>query len=156
MYSDISPSLLVHGQNKFSQYRALRTTLLDVDRDPLLQGLNAESFDLVLAANVIHATPDIRRSVGHLRRVLRPGGYLILIETVAPSRVADCTVGLFDGWWCSRDTALRDGYPVISMWQWEELLRDEGFRVAILPVGNREQLSQVSVAVLVAVRLGAV
>jgi len=155
VYSDISPSFLAHGLQKFSQCAALRAMTLDIDKDPATQGLNDESFDLVLGANVVHATPDIRRSIRHLRRALRTGGHLVLVETVAPSRVADCTVGLFDGWWSFRDSTLRDGYPVLSMQQWQELLREEGFRVAVMPVGNQDGSSQTSVAILIAVKLGA-
>lgn len=154
VYTDISPSFLAHAQRKFSASPALRTRLLDIDRDPLTQGLSEESFDVVVGSNVVHASPDVRRSIRHLRRLLVPGGHLILVETVLPSRFADCTVGLFDGWWSFRDPALRHDYPLLSSRQWQELLQEEGFRCAVADVGAREGQAPTGIAVLIASRPG--
>lgn len=154
VYTDISPSFLTHAQHKFAAHSALRTRLLDIDRDPLAQGLSEESFDVVVGSNVVHASPDVRRSIRHLRRTLVPGGHLILVETVLPSRFADCTVGLFDGWWSFRDPALRHDYPLLSARQWQELLREEGFRSAVVNVGQRDGAAETGIAVLVATRPG--
>jgi SAM-dependent methyltransferase len=154
VYSDLSPSFLAHGQRKFARYAALETMIVDIDRDPMTQGLEDESFDLIVGSNVVHATPDIRRSIRHLRHSLRAGGQLVLVETVAPSRFADCTVGLLDGWWSFRDPQLRKGYPLLSMIQWQAVLREEGFRAAVVPVGYHGTSSPTSVAVLVAEKEG--
>ena len=150
VYSDVSSSFLAHGQKKFGACAALHTMILDIDKDPAAQGLQEGSFDVVVAANVIHASPDLRRSIRHLRRTLREGGHLVLVETVAPNRFADCTVGLLDGWWSFRDADLRDGYPLLSMQQWQVLLREEGFEVAVVPVGNRGDAADTGTAIVIA------
>ncbi len=154
VYTDISPSFLAHAQQKFAAHAALRTRLLDIDRDPLTQGISEESFDVVVGSNVVHATPDLRRSIRHLRRALVPGGHLILVETITPSRFADCTVGLFDGWWSFADPSLRHDYPLLSSRQWQELLGEEGFRSAVVNVGQREGAAETGIAILVATRPG--
>ena len=51
-------------------------------RDPQAQGYPRESFDIVLGYNVVHATPHIEETVGHLRNLLAPGG-LLVIRTAA-------------------------------------------------------------------------
>jgi phosphatidylethanolamine/phosphatidyl-N-methylethanolamine N-methyltransferase len=38
----------------------------------------AGAFDAVIAANVLHLVPDLRGALGALRRVLRPGGRIIV------------------------------------------------------------------------------
>ena len=64
----------------------------------------AGSFDVVIAANVIHATSDLRRTLGQVRQLLAPGGLLVMLEVTAPQRWFDLTVGLTDGWWAFTDT----------------------------------------------------
>jgi phosphatidylethanolamine/phosphatidyl-N-methylethanolamine N-methyltransferase len=38
----------------------------------------AASFDVVVAANVLHLVPDIERALASLRRVLKPGGVIVV------------------------------------------------------------------------------
>ena len=49
---------------------------------------NPESFDAVVAANVLHLVPDLERALTSLRRVLKPGGVL-----VAPTYLHRQTLG---------------------------------------------------------------
>ena len=44
------------------------------------QGLDPASFDVVIAFDVLHATPNIQRTLGTLRDMLLPGGHLAIIE----------------------------------------------------------------------------
>ena len=46
--------------------------LLDIENDPLQQGFESGSYDIVIAANVLHATADLRRTLAHIRAVLAP------------------------------------------------------------------------------------
>jgi len=56
-------------------------------RDIYALGYPAESFDAVVAGNVLHLVPDLDGALGALRGVLRPGGKL-----VAPTFVHDETL----------------------------------------------------------------
>ncbi len=40
---------------------------LMLTRDPSSQGFEPGSYDLILATNVIHATPNLRRSLSNIR-----------------------------------------------------------------------------------------
>lgn len=134
VYTDVDPLSLSHGREKFGRHPFVTTRILDICGDPQAQGLDAGQFDLVVAANVLHATPDLRRSLSNVRWLLREDGYLLTVETIRPSRFADCTVGLLDGWWSFTDPALRRDYPLISGAAWHHLLDEEGFDAAIAPV----------------------
>ncbi len=127
-FTDLSPLFLERASAQFAaQYPFLRTGMLDLERDPLAQGFEAAAFDIVIAANVVHATADLRQALEHVRRLLAPGGLLFLLEGVAPERWVDLTFGLTEGWWRFTDTALRPQYSLIDRQQWLATLAAAGF-----------------------------
>jgi SAM-dependent methyltransferase len=52
--------------------------VLFVETDLQRPGLRAGSFDVVYSAGVLHHTPDPRASFGHLARLARPGGIIVV------------------------------------------------------------------------------
>ncbi len=129
VYTDMSDVFLAHAQQKFGAYGFLRYGRLDIERDPLEQGYAASSFDVVVAANVLHATRDLRRTLDHVRALLTPGGVLVLSETTTHPHYFDITTGLVEGWQ-SFDDDLRGDHPLIDAPRWETLLRERGFAQA--------------------------
>ncbi len=126
-FTDISPAFTLRARQRFGSYPFLRAQPFDVEVDPAVQGLTAGAFDVVIAANVIHATADLRRTLAHIRQLLAPGGLLAMIEVTQPSRWVDLTFGLTDGWWKFTDRDLRPDYPLLSRQAWLDLLAGEGF-----------------------------
>jgi NADPH:quinone reductase-like Zn-dependent oxidoreductase/NAD(P)-dependent dehydrogenase (short-subunit alcohol dehydrogenase family)/acyl carrier protein len=118
----------------------------DLERDIGTQGLEDGHYDLIIAANVIHATADLRTSLARIHRLLKPNGLLALMEVVKPQRWFDLTVGLTAGWWAFTDLDLRPDYPTLTADSWHELLTECGFDVAVAqptalwPSGAREAL----------------
>ena len=47
--------------------RSSDAALLDIERDPLEQGFEAGGYDIVIAANVLHATADLQKTLAHIR-----------------------------------------------------------------------------------------
>ena len=127
LFTDVSPVFLDHAAEAFAGTQFLRRALLDIERDPHAQGFAADSADVVIAANVLHATADLRQAVRHTLHMLAPGGLLILLEGVAPERWVDLSFGLTEGWWRFTDTDLRSNYPLLSRDTWSALLESEGF-----------------------------
>src|SRR5262249_4705816 len=91
------------------------------------QGFGGRQFDLVIAANVLHATLDLRQTLRHVRQLLAPGGLLLLLENTARSAWVDVIWGLTPGWWRFADHDLRPAYPLLSESQWHGLLEESGF-----------------------------
>jgi NADPH:quinone reductase-like Zn-dependent oxidoreductase/SAM-dependent methyltransferase len=134
LFTDVSPTFTSRAAERFQAWSFLRTRPLDLERDPIEQRLGAGVFDIVIAANVVHATRDIRRTLERCRRVLAPGGLLVLVEVTAPQRWIDITFGLTDGWWHFTDRDLRPRYPLLSSSRWRDLLEEMGFdEVATIP-----------------------
>jgi microcystin synthetase protein McyG len=136
-FTDLSPLFLERGAEQFKQYPFIRYSLLDVERDPVTQDFQRGQYDVVIAANVLHATADLRRSVEHVHGLLASGGMLLLIEGVEPERWVDLTFGLTEGWWSFTDTQLRPDYPLIARETWCDMLRQLGFTdVGTFPDGQ--------------------
>jgi NAD(P)-dependent dehydrogenase (short-subunit alcohol dehydrogenase family)/acyl carrier protein/protein-L-isoaspartate O-methyltransferase len=135
-FTDVSALFVEQAEQQFAGPPFVRHALFDVERDPVSQGFKLGEYDVVIAANVLHATADLRRSVEHARNLLAPGGLLLMLEGVGPERWVDLTFGMTEGWWRFADS-LRTDYPLISRDAWRETLCELGFEdVAVLPDGT--------------------
>jgi thioester reductase-like protein len=84
---------------------------------------------LVIAIDVIHATPDLRSTLRNVQTLLRPGGWFVLGEIDTPFLLlVDMVFGLTDGWWSFQDHDLRPDYPLLRRNQWLTLLEETGFQ----------------------------
>ncbi|PYI24172.1 S-adenosyl-L-methionine-dependent methyltransferase, partial [Aspergillus violaceofuscus CBS 115571] len=77
--------ILSEARDRFQQQHNMEFDLLDITRDPIPQGLREGRYDLVIATNVFHATPNLRETLQHVRKLLAPGGYL-LFQELCPGR----------------------------------------------------------------------
>ncbi len=74
MFTDVSPRFTAHAQHKFAQYPFVQYRTLDIERDPIEQGFDAHSFDLIIASDVLHATQDLRKTLDRVKQLLGSGG----------------------------------------------------------------------------------
>lgn len=148
-FTDVSPSFFSKYGPDSSQYPFVDFRLLDITKPANEQGFEPGSFDIVIATNVLHATPDIRTTLTHTRALLAPGGHLLLNE-LNRSPGPSLLFGMTKGWWEPAD-GMRIGGPLIEPRKWPQLLRDQGFsEVAALteaPAGATEvQVAFIAVA----------
>ncbi|MFZ4850519.1 MAG: SDR family NAD(P)-dependent oxidoreductase, partial [Caldilinea sp.] len=131
LFTDIGASFLRNAAERFASYPFVRYQPLDIEQDPASQGFRAHQADLVVAANVLHATSDLGQTLDHVHQLLLPGGQLLLIEATERRRWIDLTFGLTDGWWRYADE--RQGHPLLSAEGWRQQLSAHGFvDVAVL------------------------
>lgn len=128
-YTDISPGFFENARSLFHEHLPKMTfKTLDVERDPVEQGYEEESFDLIIASNVLHATKVLANTLQNCRRLLRPGGQLLMMEITSAEetvRLGFITAGL-PGWWLGRADG-RVHAPTISEAQWHRTLAENGF-----------------------------
>jgi acyl transferase domain-containing protein/acyl-CoA synthetase (AMP-forming)/AMP-acid ligase II/NAD(P)-dependent dehydrogenase (short-subunit alcohol dehydrogenase family)/acyl carrier protein/SAM-dependent methyltransferase len=124
--TDVSPLFTALAREKFADYPFVRHEVLDIERPPEEQGFPNGAYDVVLAANVLHATRDLRRSVGHAAGLLADGGLLVLLEGTRAQRWLDLIFGLTEGWWRFDDAPLRTAHPLLSATAWQDLLTECG------------------------------
>ncbi len=131
VFTDIARVFLHKAKARFQNYPFVRYCLLDIEQEPALPDNGPDGYDLIIAANVLHATKDLSQTLTHIQQLLHPGGMLVLLEGTAPVRWLDLVFGLTDGWWRFADHSLRPSYPLISASQWEALLKEHGFSEAV-------------------------
>jgi acyl transferase domain-containing protein/acyl carrier protein len=138
VFTDLTSHFLARAERRFHRFGCMRYQILDLEKSPAEQGFGAHAFDLVLAANVLHATSDVRRSLSHIKQLLAPNGMLLVLEIDHPSRWVDLIFGLTKGWWLFADKDLRPSYPLLSGARWVQVLEEEGFNdcAAVSDVGG--------------------
>ena len=127
VFTDISAGFLGEAEERFGGADAgMSYRVLDIERDPEEQGFAAHRHDLVVAANVLHATRNLEESLAHCRRLLAPSGMLVLLEGVEARAWLDLTFGMLPGWW-RFDDGYREGHPLASPSVWRRALSASGF-----------------------------
>ena len=135
VFTDVSRLFLNNAQDRFRNYPFIDYRLLDIEQPPQSQGFCAHEFNVVLAANVLHATRDLAETLGNVKQLLAPNGLLMLLEGTARRSWIDLVFGLTEGWWRFEDRALRPNHPLLGDRQWIGLLENQGFvdSVSICP-----------------------
>ncbi|MEU2103549.1 SDR family NAD(P)-dependent oxidoreductase [Nocardia sp. NPDC019255] len=127
-YTDVSHSFVAHGRRTFGARAHVRFGVLDIETDPVAQGFPAHEADLVICANVLHATRSIDVTLRNIRRLLTPGGVLACTEATTDLEVLALTFGLLEGWHAYRDPGARIPHsPLLSEAQWLEAMTAAGF-----------------------------
>ncbi len=141
-FTDVTRIFNRKAKDRFARYPFVEYRLLDIEKDPLSQGYETGSFDIVLAANVLHATADLAVTLKHIRKLMAPGGLLLLVEGTAVRGWIDLIFGVIEGWWKFQDHQLRPDYPLMPADQWKAVLKENDFHdpVSITPVPVKEAL----------------
>ncbi len=127
VFTDISPAFLTRAREAFEAHAQVQYRLLDIEIDPQSQGFEPGSFDIIVAANALHATRDLSQTLSHVNTLLAPGGSLLLLEGTCPQPWLDLTFGLTEGWWRFGDHVLRPDYPLLRPAQWQAVMQANGF-----------------------------
>ena len=127
-FTDVSPVFLHEAEARLAGTPLdVSFRRLDIEQAPQAQGFLPGVFDVVVAANVLHATADLPRTLGHVRSLLAPGGVLVLIGSVARRAWIDLSFGMTEGWWRFDDAALRHDHALLGSGAWIDLLASAGF-----------------------------
>lgn len=118
-YSDESTASLEDARQRFSEHQhRMNFICLDVNQELITQGLQSASYDVVFAAGALLGAKEINAVLQNLRRVLTPGGHLVLHDINAADRFEiGFGLGVTADWWYSQ----QDGR------QWDTVLKDNGF-----------------------------
>ncbi|WQF90289.1 Putative Acyl transferase domain superfamily, quinone oxidoreductase/zeta-crystallin, thiolase [Colletotrichum destructivum] len=125
-YTDVSPGFFPAAKERFKEHEAVQYAVLDISKDPLGQGFDLESFDLIIACNVLHATPNIHETLSNVRKLIQPRGRLLLQELSPETKWINFVMGVLPGWWLGADDS-RFPEPFIDSARWDVELRAAGF-----------------------------
>lgn len=125
-FTDISTGFFENARKKLEPWGGLVSyAKLDIERDPEDQGFKPETYDLVIAANVLHATSNMDRTLKHVRKLLKPGGKLALLE-VTMTQLQHLIFATLPGWWLGEGPGREKG-PVMDEEEWSTRLLGAGF-----------------------------
>ena len=127
-FTDISTSFFEKALETFAPFEdRMEFRALDVRRSPEEQGYKPHSYDMIIASNVLHATPKLEETMANVRTLLKPGGQLVVVELTCNrhSRIG-FIFGLFADWWAGFDEG-RVTEPYVSIEKWDAILKRVGF-----------------------------
>ncbi|KAF1993194.1 putative hybrid NRPS/PKS enzyme [Amniculicola lignicola CBS 123094] len=127
-YTDISSGFFEAAQQAFSsRLDKMSFKVLDISKDIRQQGYSEYGYDIVIASWVLHATPMLRETITNIRRLIKPGGFLVVTELHDGTLARAGTIfGALPGWWLG----VGDGRalsPAVDPSHWDNLLRECGF-----------------------------
>ncbi|MFN6571716.1 SDR family NAD(P)-dependent oxidoreductase [Dendronalium sp. ChiSLP03b] len=127
VFTDVTQVFVTSAQQKFSDYPFIECLVLDIEADPVSQGFDAHTFDVILASDVLHATRDLRSTLENIKQLLASEGLLVFIELTNAPYWSDLVFGMLKGWWLFSDLDLRSLNPLLSAPKWRDLLSQVGF-----------------------------
>ncbi|KFY29675.1 hypothetical protein V494_08556 [Pseudogymnoascus sp. VKM F-4513 (FW-928)] len=127
-YTDISSGYFEKAAEQFGDWKEkLIFKTFDTERTPESQDFQEGTYDLIIASNVLHATESMEKTLKNVRRLLKPGGYLMLLE-ITNNKLAAFTsmFGGISGWWAGCEDG-RPYAPTMPLEAWNTVLRQSGF-----------------------------
>ncbi len=128
-FTDVSELFLARARSRFSAYPFMHYAIFDLDRPLDEQGFPPGQFDVILGANVVHASRNLAAALASLHRLLAPGGMLALLESTCHHGWFDMTTGLIEGWQHFADEERKE-HPLLNPQQWRSVLERNGFSEA--------------------------
>lgn len=126
--TDTSKAALKTVRQEFASTHDVFFSVLDMEQDPLKQGYEEAAYDVVIASQAVHTASSIVTALENVRKLLRPGGKLVLVE--ATGSISSIWVKLIgaaqdENWHAAADGRV-DG-PFLAVNAWDSALRSAGF-----------------------------
>ena len=100
-FTDLAPSFVAAARKRYKKYSFMKFRSHDIEKAPTPDLIGTQH--LVIASNAVHATHSLPESVKNIRKVLRPDGFLMMLEMTQTLRCVDIIGGLLEGWWLFDD-----------------------------------------------------
>ncbi|QQK46332.1 Lovastatin diketide synthase LovF [Penicillium digitatum] len=147
-FTDVSSGFFVEAQEQFADWNdILIYRKLDIEADPAKQGFELGSYDVIVACQVLHATKRMKTTIENVRRLLKPGGKLLMMESTKNQVDMQLTFGLLPGWWLSEEEE-RKLSPIMQSPSWDRVLKAAGFSGLDLDVHDCESEETYSFSVI--------
>ncbi|MCJ1472284.1 hypothetical protein MMC13_000931 [Lambiella insularis] len=154
-FTDISSGFFEAARTEFVEWSdILKFDKLDIEKDPMSQGFELASYDIVVACEVLHATKSMARTMANVHSLMKPGGTLLMMETTQDQVDIQFTFGLLSGWWLSEEPE-RQSSPSLTIPFCDKIPKGAGFSGIDLAIHDCESEDMYSISVIITmVRLG--
>ena len=147
-FTDISTGWFEKAQELFKPWQGrIDFKKLNIEEDVLEQGFEAQSYDVVSASNVLHATKRMDVTLANCFKLLKPGGKLVVGELTYSQDCFGLAFGTLPGWWLSEDE--RKGGPLMAQAEWHRRLQSSGFSGLEIAVGAKDSLGDAKLSMMV-------
>jgi acyl transferase domain-containing protein/acyl carrier protein/SAM-dependent methyltransferase len=133
-FTDLSGSLVTAAKKKFTGRAFMDFMIIDIEKPPPEKFLN--KFHTILSTNCIHATRNLQASTANIRQMLRPDGFVSLVEFTRNMFWFDLVFGLLEGWWLYEDGRK---HVLASEDFWDRSMRAAGFKHVTWTDGSSEE-----------------
>ena len=133
-FTDLSGSLVTAAKKKFAGKDFMQYMTLDIEKEPP-QNLHGK-FHTIISTNCIHATRNLEISTTNIRKMLRPDGFVSLVEFTRNMFWFDLVFGLLEGWWLYEDGR---EHVLADEKFWDRSMRTAGFKHVTWTDGSSEE-----------------
>lgn len=127
VFTDLSHMFMLKAQQRFAKYPFVQYKIMDIEQDPAGQGFDLNTFDIIIASDVIHATRDLGVSLGHAKKLLASQGVLMMLEVTNSPVYLDFIFGMTEGWWLYEDVDIRTEHATMPPDKWKTVLESNGY-----------------------------
>lgn len=127
VFTDLSHMFMLKAQQRFAKYPFVQYKIMDIEKDPAEQGIDLNSFDLIIASDVIHATRNLATTLTHVKQLLASEGVLMMLEVTNSPVYLDFIFGMTEGWWLYEDLDIRKDHATMKPETWKKVLESNGY-----------------------------
>ncbi|KAL4954420.1 hypothetical protein BDW69DRAFT_183550 [Aspergillus filifer] len=150
VFTDISAGFFERAKEQFAPWaNRMVFSTLNIEEELEAQGFEDSSFDMIVASNVLHATKTLDYTMQNVRRLLKPGGFLLLLEVTSDILRVKLMMAGLSGWWLGADDGRRYA-PTITASQWNDLLIKTGFSGVDSQIPDFQETSKHMTSVMIA------
>ena len=147
-FTDVSAGWFEKAQELLKPWQGrIDYKVLNIEEDVLAQGFEPESFDVIAASNVLHATKRMDVTLSNCFKLLKPGGKIVIGELTWSQDCIGIAFGTLPGWWLSEDG--RTGGPLMTPAEWDQRLRSSGFTGLDEVVAAKDSLGDAKLSMMV-------
>jgi pyochelin synthetase len=125
-FSDISQFFLNEAHARFAEYPWVAYRTFDLNENYRAQELRPNSFEVIVAANVLHYAEHIGEALARLRELLAPGGWLVFVEATHDTHWIMASMELMETEGDFQDLRRGRDQTFLGREQWTELLAQAG------------------------------
>ncbi|KAJ5641292.1 hypothetical protein N7490_005292 [Penicillium lividum] len=121
-FTDLAPSFVAAARRQYKSYPFMSFRVHDIEKEPAEDLIGTQH--LVIASNAVHATHSLTISLKNMRKMLRPDGFLMMLEMTQTVPWVDIIFGLLEGWWLFDDGRT---HAITHESRWEKELHSVGY-----------------------------